>query len=103
MSCGFSDGSNPEGCQGGNMNSFNQAATERGLTAEKDNLYKCGPVGNPLHLVTDCSVYGAFPWGGTCTGSAQPQWYWGGAFVIQGEDAMKSYIASGYALYAVFV
>lgn len=88
-----------QGCKGGNMYQFDQEAATWGLTKEADNLYKCGG-GNPKkHFTQKASSCEAFPWGGECTGSANHNWWWGGAAKLSGETAMMSFIANGQSLY----
>eukprot|EP00933_Yihiella_yeosuensis_P047626 TRINITY_DN434_c0_g1_i2.p1 TRINITY_DN434_c0_g1~~TRINITY_DN434_c0_g1_i2.p1 ORF type:complete len:860 (-),score=204.77 TRINITY_DN434_c0_g1_i2:141-2720(-) len=100
ISCKPQGKNQQDGCEGGNMGSFDAGASKWGLTKEKDNLYKCGG-GNPKnHFEQKTGGCKKFPWGGQCTGKAQSDWHWGGAVRISGEEDMMSYVANGYTLYA---
>jgi len=99
MSCKPKGKYTADGCSGGNMNQFASEASSHGLTKERDNLYKCGG-GNPKkHFSQTAANCNSFPWGGSCSGTANPAWWWGGAAMINGEDSMKSFLANGQALY----
>lgn len=87
------------GCAGGYMSAASQGFRTWGLTHERNNLYKCGG-GNPKKHFEQRDVDCArFPWGGTCTGNADPKWLYGGAFGVDGELAMMVLLSQGFSLY----
>merc|ERR1719215_313964 len=102
MSCKPTGASTQSGCNGGNMGAFTKSANLWGLTAEKENLYRCGG-GNALNHFTQTSgTCDAYPWGGYCSGSPRAEWFWGGSASVTGADAMATYLQNGLSLYASF-
>jgi hypothetical protein len=100
MSCKPEGQDDMQGCGGGSMHGFDSSARTWGLTHEKNNPYQCGS-GNPLnHFDQVDATCEEFPWGGSCYGSSDPKWFWGGSASVSGEDIMMTYISEGFSLYA---
>lgn len=84
------------------MSHFNGAASTWGLTHEINNPYGCAG-GNALdHFDQTDAACDKFPFNGTCSGEADPKWYWGGAAGVSGEANMLTYLAQGISMYATF-
>jgi len=98
MSCN----SEKVGCNGGYASAANDAMKKKGITQERVSPYQCGG-GDPLnHFDAHSDSCKKSPWGGTCDEgkSKYAGWNWGGAFRLDGEEAMASCIADGYSLYS---
>jgi C1A family cysteine protease len=98
MSCNSME----RGCEGGSATSADDAM-QHGLTKERDSPYQCGSGDALNHFEQSGMTCEAFPWGGTCDNSkVNSQWKFGGVSAVNGEDAMKSILSLGYALYVTF-
>merc|ERR1719201_2121024 len=86
------------GCEGGNMYGFSGNAARWGLTKEKDNKYKCG-AGDPKKHFQQKSNCKKYPWNGQCSGSPQPDWWWGGFDKVTGESNMIAQLVDGKSMY----
>jgi len=92
---------NQAGCEGGSTADADTSMARVGITNEKVSGYQCGG-GNPLdHFAAKGMTCDAPPWGGNCQegANANPKFSYGGAVMISGEEAMKTVISNGYALY----
>jgi hypothetical protein len=98
MSCLPEGASTTDGCQGGTIQGFDRVAKTWGLAKERDNLYKCS-AGDPKNHFEEKNQCNIFPWGGSCTKTSNPLWWWGGIAKAKGETAMMSFLASGQSLY----
>merc|ERR1719321_2245700 len=100
MSCKPHGSSAPSsGCQGGNMPHFDSECKSWGITKERDNQYQCGG-GNSLdHFTQQSATCDQFPWGGSCSGDANPNWWWAGSVGVTGEADMKVMLNRGQSMY----
>lgn len=86
------------GCDGSHMANFDAQVKARGFTKDRDNSYKCSGGSALLHFImgNKCKKY---PWEGKCTGTANPNWWYGGMIRVRGEPDMKQMLVQGYSMY----
>lgn len=91
------------GCAGGWAASADDAFRQNGgFSNEETHPYKCGSGSGEKHF-TESNECQTFPWNYQCArNSIVRDWGYGGFYAIQGEDAMKTILSQGKALWMYF-